>query len=202
MDANATTSWNVTIPEWENFYLISNKTSPKYWLWKDRLKLPLKYKKYLSRVPLIKGKNKFCKNLEGERLLKNTKKVGTPNKWILNGQDLYNGKLHHTQRSKMVTYFHDYFGKFIIEQLPEPIVPPEGYTLSVSCEIYEIRRTHIPDASNMWILEKIFEDALQICNIIASDAPDIVRESGRKRYNWVKTPEERKLVFIIALIKD
>lgn len=200
MDVNDT--WSVTIPEWENYYLLSNKTMPKYWLWKDRFKLPLKYQTNLARIPLIKGKRAFCKNEEGERLLKNTRKVGTPNKWILNGQDLYSGKLHHTQRSKMVEYFHNYFGKYVDEQLQEPIALPEGYKLSISCEIYEILRTHIPDVSNMWILEKMFEDVLQIHNIIASDAPDIVRESGRKKYNWVTTPEERKLVFIMTLIKD
>jgi hypothetical protein len=58
----------------------------------------------------------------------------------------------------------------------------------------------MPDVSNMWLLEKFFEDALQECEIIPDDSPAYVRESGRKRYHFIETAEERKLVFTIKEI--
>ena len=58
----------------------------------------------------------------------------------------------------------------------------------------------MPDVSNMWLLEKFFEDALQETGIIPDDNPDYVRESGRKRYHFIETAAERKLVFTIKFI--
>ena len=52
----------------------------------------------------------------------------------------------------------------------------------------------------MWLLEKFFEDALQECGIIPEDNPDVVIESGRKRYYWVNEPKDRKLIFTIKEI--
>lgn len=189
----------VTIPNWEASYLKSENTRAKYWLWKDRAKLPKKYSTLLSPEPLIRGAKAYCVDEEGNRFVKNTKKVGTANRWILNGQDLYNATLNWRLRKSIAKYYHDYFSGFIKEQLT-PIHIPEGQFLSVSCDIYEVKRGNMPDASNMWLLEKFFEDALQECGIIPDDSPDYVRESGRKRYHFVETAEDRKLIFTIKFI--
>lgn len=109
--------------------------------------------------------------------------------------------MHHTVRKKIAGYFHNYFSIYIKEQL-SPIKLENNQKLSISCDIYEIKRGNMPDVSNMWLLEKFFEDALQDCNIIEDDGPDIVLESGRKRYHWVKNPEERKLIFNINIITN
>ena len=58
----------------------------------------------------------------------------------------------------------------------------------------------MPDIRNMWLWGKWFEDALQQSGVIPDDSPDWVIESGRKRYHWVKTEEERKLLFTIAIL--
>lgn len=195
-------SWKVIIPQWENKITLSKKTKAKYWLWKHRSNLPKKYKDRLSPTPLHKGKHFYCKDADGNQFLKNTVKAGTPNEWVLNGQDLYNCSLGRFTRNTIVSYYHTYFGDFIKEQLTSPIIPTEAQYLSVSCDIYEIRRGIMPDVSNMWLLEKTFEDALQICEIITSDAPNIVRESGRKKYHWVDDIQKRQLVFNIALFED
>lgn len=191
--------WKVTIPEWQSYYEKSKKTNPKYWLWKDKEKLPLKYKANLHRTPILKGDKLYCQDAQGNLFIKNPNKAGKPNIWVLNGQDLYNASLNWRLRKKVAEYFHEYFAKFINEQLT-PIVIPNGKHLSVSCDIYEIKRGNMPDVSNMWLLEKFFEDALQEEGIIEEDCPDIVLESGRKRYHWVNSPNERKLVFTIKLI--
>lgn len=189
----------VIIPNWEASYLKSENTRAKYWLWKDREKLPKKYSTQLSPTPLTRGAKAYCADETGERFVKNTKKVGTENRWILNGQDLYNATLNWRLRKTVAKFYHEYFSTFIKEQLT-PITLPEGKFFSISCDIYEIKRGNMPDASNMWLLEKFFEDALQECGIIPDDSPDFVIESGRKRYHFVETAEQRKLVFTIDLI--
>jgi hypothetical protein len=189
----------VTIPNWEASYLKSSNIRAKYWLWKDREKLPKKHSSVLASEPLIIGAQAYCCDKEKGRFLKNTKKVGTENHWILNGQELYNAALNWRLRKSIAKYYHEYFSRYIKDQL-EPILIPEGHFLSVSCDIYEIKRGNMPDVSNMWLLEKFFEDALQECGIIPDDGPDYVIESGRKRYHFVETAEDRKLIFTIKAI--
>jgi hypothetical protein len=192
--------WTVVVPNWQNYFEKSKKTNPKYWLWKDRDKLPVKHKSNLSLRPVIFNGKQYCVDNSGNRFLKNTNKCGKPNVWILNGQDLYNAALNWRLRKKVAEFYHSYFGSFIREQLI-PINIPKGKFLSISCDIHEIKRGNMPDASNMWLLEKFFEDALQEEGIIVDDGPNIVLESGRKRYHWVENPEKRKLIFTIKLIK-
>jgi len=192
-------SYHVTIPGWESLYILSNRTSTKYWLWQDREKLPIKHKEKLANSPIVIGKKVYCCDNDKNRFVKNSKKAGTPNTWTVNGQDLYSAVLNWRMRKTITTYYHNYFSFFINEQL-SPIEIPEGRYLSISCDIYEIERGNMPDVSNMWLLEKWFEDSLTMCNIIPDDGPKYVRESGRKRYHFVNTEEERKLVFNIELI--
>lgn len=193
--------WQVIIPEWHYFYQKSAKTAPKYWEWKDRDKLPLKHRDKLITTPLIKGLKAYCSDSEGERFLKNTKKAGRPNVWVMNGQDLYNATLNWRLRKTVAKFYHGYFSGFIAAQL-KPIDLEEGIALSISCDIHEVKRSHMPDVSNMWLLEKFFEDALQEQGIIKDDNPDYVIESGRKRYHWVEDPKDRKLVFTIKTIDN
>jgi len=192
--------WTVTIPKWRNYYVKAKKTNPKYWEWKDKDKMP-KTRRPKVKGFMKKGSKKYCVDDAHERFLKNPIKVGKPNLWMVNGQDLYNGILNRFTRCNIANDFHHYFGKYIGEQLlPIPCGDEVGMYLSISCDIYEIKRKHIPDTSNMWPLEKFFEDALQEQGIIPDDSPDYVTESGRKRYHWVKTEGERKLVFTIKYV--
>lgn len=190
----------VFIKEWHYFYTKSQKTMPKYWEWKDRSKLPKKHAESLRSTPVLRGAKVYCCDENGERFLKNTKKAGQPNIWVMNGQDLYNATLNWRLRKTIAKFYHEYFGGFIAAQLT-PIELKENERLSISCDIYEIKRSPMPDVSNMWLLEKFFEDALQEHGIIPDDGPDYVIESGRKRYYWVEDPKNRKLVFTIKIIE-
>lgn len=192
--------FKVIIPQWENHYVKSQKKASKYWKWQEVSRMPLKHLTVLRETPIKVGNYLYACDSEGNRFLKNTKTAGKPNIWIMNGQDLYNGTLNWRLRKSIAKYFHEYFSKYIKEQL-KPLEISEGMKISVSCDIYEIRRGNMPDISNMWLLEKFFEDALQECSIIPDDNPDYIIESGRKKYYWVNNPEERKLIFTIKYIK-
>ena len=142
------------------------------------------------------------------QVAKKSKKTGKPRWWTINGQSLYNATLHFRLRSTVTKYFHKYLSKYIREQISEEniqtistlVTPDSKYKLGVSVDLYEVRRGKMPDIGNMWLWCKWFEDALQDCGVIPDDNPDYVIESGRKRYFWVDTAEERKLVFHIYFI--
>lgn len=197
----------VIIPQWQSKILISNEIRAKYWEFKDFSKLPKKHLENINPNYFFKkiGKKTFVIDKEGNKLLKNTKSVGKPKYWVLNGQDLYNAVLDWRRRSKMAEYYHNYFSNYIKDQLT-PINFDELYSLgfigvSISCDIYEIKKGQLIDVSNLWLLEKFFEDSLVNCKIIPDDNPNYVLESGKKRYYWVDNPQERKLVFNIKAIK-
>lgn len=193
----------VIIENWQNKVEFSKATKAKYWTAKEISKMPKKHQANQDSIKVFNGKA-YPVDKDGLRFIKNPVKAGKPNTWRINGQDLYSAVLNWRMRKKVAKLYHEYFSSFIRQQL-KPIEFTEDmigkYGLSISCDIYEIKQFPIPDVSNMWLLEKFFEDALQECGIIPDDNPNYVIESGRKRYFWVNTPEERKLVFKITNLK-
>jgi hypothetical protein len=137
-----------------------------------------------------------------------SRKTGKPRRWTVNGQSLYNATLHYRLRGKITKYFHEYLSKYIREQISEEnirfinIAFQNSMKLGISVDIYEVKRGKMPDIGNMWLWIKWFEDALQDCGIIPDDNPDYVEESGRKRYHWIDTVQERRLVFNIYFLKQ
>jgi hypothetical protein len=192
--------YQVVIPQFKDRYQFSAKRKIKYYKWEEKDKLPLKYLKVCQPTPKVINKIAYVVDVDGNRFIKNTKTAGTPNEWILNTQDLYNAKLDWRKRRAVATFFHNYYTEFINQQLVDNIEIPEGKFLSISCDIYEIKRTPMPDITNLWLITKFFEDALVGAGKIPDDSPEYVMESGRHKYHWVATKEERKLIFTIKVI--
>lgn len=135
------------------------------------------------------------------QIVKKSRKTGKPRFWTVNGQSLYNASLHYRVRATVTKYFHKYLSKYIKEQISkEQIISLISHQLSISVDVYEMKRAKLPDVSNLWLWTKWFEDALQECKVIPNDDSSIVMESGRTKYHWVETSDERKLVFTIQLI--
>ena len=109
--------------------------------------------------------------------------------------------MHHAVRSKVTKYYHKYLSKYIKEQISkEQILLIRSHLVSTSVDIYEIKKGKLPDASNLWIWIKWFEDALQECGVLEDDDPNNVIKSGGQHYHWVDNEENRALVFNIQLI--
>lgn len=138
---------------------------------------------------------------------KKSRKSGRPRYWTVNGQSLYNATLHFQLRGKITDYYHRYLSKYIKKQISNEqiqalngiVFPESQIKLAISVDIYEVRRPKMPDASNLWLWLKWFEDALQECGVIPDDDPNYVIQSGPTRYHWVDSQEERKLVFTLRL---
>ena len=152
-------------------------------------------------VTIPEHEDKYC-------TAKKSRKSGKPRYWTINGQGLYNATLHYRLRGTITKYFHKYLSRYIREQITQEwilycktiVSPRTNVRLGTSVDIYEIKRGKMPDIRNMWLWGKWFEDALQNCGVIVDDNPDYVIESGRTRYFWVDTVQERKLVFKIYFI--
>ena len=142
------------------------------------------------------------------KIAEKTRRTGKPKYWTVNGQALYNATLHFRARAKITEYYHKYLSKYIkeqisniqIQQIRHNVGKDLPHKLSISLDIYEVKKGMLPDVGNLWIWLKWFEDALQDCGVIIDDNPDFVIESGRKKYHWVETDEQRKLVFKIEIV--
>lgn len=142
------------------------------------------------------------------QIARKTRKSGRPRFWTVNGQGLYSATLYWRVRSKLTDYFHKYLSKYILSQITKGditninsrVYPGSLEKLSISLDIYDIRRGKMPDIGNLWLWTKWFEDALQHSGVIPDDNPDYIIESGRTRYYFVDSEEDRKLIFTIRFI--
>ena len=191
--------WRVICP-YENTFVLSKAQKPKYWKFKDLAKVPKKYQHDLSTEALVIGNTLYAKTFNNERIIKNTKSLGKPKLWVLNGQSLYSGNLHPLIRAKIRDHYHKLFRDCIKDSKLAVIDIPQGLALKVSVDIYELNKGHLPDALNLWPLIKWFEDSLVELGVIPDDSPKYVRSSGENTYIWVENEDQRKLVFKIDVI--
>lgn len=188
------TVFTITIPEWEN-KVPTGTVIAEYYKKKD--KLPAKHKgatlKKFGRSWIYVDKKK-------KKIVKNPTKVGKKTYWNLNGQQFYSTNMHWSTRSTITSYYHRYFKKFIRKQLKKPFPTFLNYRLSMDITIYEVYSTHTPDITNMWILAKLFEDALVTEKILRNDDPQF-RNKTSYAYKFVKTEKARKLVIKFKYMK-
>lgn len=186
--------YNVEIPNHQWRYQMSSKQQPKYW--QINQKLPIKWKDKISDKVVEVGGKKYYTDKDGNRIVKNTKSVGNPKWWVVNGQDLYNGNLHPQVRSKLTSHYHNYLKAHILQQIPL-MNTAKGDLYTISCEIYEAIRPQSPDPSNLWPWIKWFEDCLQELDLIPNDNRKSIHSTGTITVYNVLDPAEERIVFNI-----
>lgn len=187
--------FNITIKKWPNKVPIG-MSKPKYF---SKSSKPPK-KLYPNAVLKRFGKSTMYW-VDKKTLKRIIKSPGVQKYWNLNGQSLYSGNMHWKLRSTVVNFYHALFKRELKKQIKNILPTYLSYSLSISVDIYEIYSKSTPDVTNMWLLEKMFEDSMTEAGIIRDDSPEFVMESGRKRYHWVDDEEKRKLIFRIKYIK-
>lgn len=185
----------VIIEKWPSKVPIGNTPASYY---SGTARLPKKHKDIAVLKKFGKKVSWYVNKKTGKKILK---KAASVKYWNLNGQALYVGNLHWKVRSKVVQFYHNVFKKQIKKDIKKKLPECLAYAISISTDIYEIYSKFTPDVTNMWLLEKMFEDSLQELGLIQDDSPEFVIESGKKRYYWVQKEEDRKLVFKIKFIK-
>ena len=181
------TVFTLTIPEWEN-KVFNGVVIAKYYSKKD--KLPIKYK----GAPLRRfGRESYYVDETGKKLVKNKGSIGKKLYLIPNGQLIYNGGMHWTERVTVVDFYHRYFGKFIKKIFKEPIPVFLSYSVSMEVTFYELLDHKTPDITNQWLIVKIIEDVFKDLKILKDDSPEFRRKTSFG-YEAVNKEEDRKLV--------
>lgn len=187
-------TFQIIIPNWENKLKIGTVIA-QYYTTKDNIP-----KKYVgAKLKRFGGKMLYV-DAAGKKIIKNKGSVSNPIYWTMNGQGFYNNTIHWSVRSKVVKYFHRYFQKYIKEQLKEPMPSFLSYKISMEILIYDVYGPGTPDISNMWILPKMFEDALVSTELLRDDSPEFRRRSMYD-YIFVDKEEDRKLVVTFSYKK-
>lgn len=187
--------YEITIDKWPNKVPIGISRDTYY---TRTSKLPKKYAGIGVLKKFGKAKSYYVDKTTGKKIVRTQ---GKQQYWNLNGQGLYSGNMHWKLRATVVNFYHNVFKKAIRKQLKKPMEIYLNYGLSISVDIYEVYTKFTPDITNMWLLEKMFEDSLQELKLLRDDSPEFVIESGRKRYHWVTDESKRKLVFKIKYLK-
>ena len=179
--------FTVTVPEWTNKVKTGNVVATYYG---KGTKLPAKHK----GAKLKKfGKKHYYVNSKNKKIVRNPDKVGNPIYWNLNGQQFYTTNIHWALRSNIVNFYHRYFKVFIKNTFKTSLPVFESYKINMEIIIYDIYSKHTPDITNMWILAKLFEDAMVKEGVLRDDSPEF-RGKTSYEYRFIRKKENRKLV--------
>lgn len=146
-------------------------------------KIPKKYLEngLLKHPYRWEGKNLY-NGKEGQYIVKNSKSVGKPRYWVINGQDIYSGKFSPKSRSGLMIKLHEYF-KEIIKDCPKFMIKPnERYRLHLTWFILDSKV--YPDPDNLWVYEKVINDVLVKDLSIVIDDSCVFTSGGSKNYEY------------------
>lgn len=132
--------------------LLSKKRNPVYY--KNTDKIPKKYKNV--NYSFIQGI--LVDNNTLQKVVKNTRTVGKPRYYIINGQDLYNDKFQKIARNNLINKLHDYV-KELIKDCPK-LDKLENERFELHLYWYINKDYKGPDYDNLWIMEKVINDCL------------------------------------------
>lgn len=189
----------VEIPRFQRGYVLKSDANPIYY--KKGMKLPPSYNKRITKGNYIwktrNGSLTLWHVKDKKFILKNTKTVGKPKIWPLNGQNFCS--LHWRIKDEVTNYYKRYFSGYIVQQI-DTIPDMENRTVSIACDIHEEQHKDLPDIDNLaWIIRKWFTDTLHENDIIPDDDHRYIMEAGKTKYIFVDKPEDRKLIFKINI---
>jgi hypothetical protein len=149
-------------------------------------KIPKKYLNYSF------NSSGFLIDKQGEKIIANSRSVGTPKFIPINGQVFYSQKGGEFMRAKVVNFLHEFFTEQIENQKLEPITQKP---IIIVLNWHLPYNYQTPDNTNIsYVYLKTFEDALVNYEILPDDEVSFVTGSF-SYYTPVETLEERKLVF-------
>ena len=186
----------IKIPEFKTKFEISHSRRAKYYKRGD--KIP---KKYSDLDFYAYDKDEFLiERYTYKKIIKNTRVAGTPKYWVLNGQDLYSGNMHHLVRSKISTLVHEYLASFIGKA--SPIKLEKGEYLDIKCFMSELVGANNWDCDNKWPWTKWFQDTMVETGIIPDDSVGYIRSAGQIYFNEVSDIKDRSLIFVVEKFKS
>ena len=181
--------FELVINEYPINAIVSKSKNPKYYSNKPgrgrKHMLPKKLEKEGYTIDL----DGFYLNLNGERVISNTRTVGKPGTIPINAQIFYVGKPFQRMAVK----------NFLKALLTPLVVSMEkiDYPLIIKSEVYAPYEHKLPDMNNIgYAWEKILTDVMVENNILVDDDPLYVTHPGSAPlYTPIDNFKDRKLVF-------
>lgn len=181
---------SLEIPKYIRIVKTAEAKRPKYYSNKSgpgRVnKLPVRLEKSGEYTIDAKG---FYLNKQGEKIVANTRTVGKPNTFNINGQILYVGKPW--QRAAMKATLAEFFTP-LIEELPKF----EG-SIITECDIYTTIGHKQADLDNLgYIYGKVLMDTIVNNGKLEDDCvPYVTKPPTAPLFHPVSNDEERRLVY-------
>ena len=173
---------------------LSKSRRAVYYEYDDRLKLPKKFLK--KETEFKKLKDTFIFKMDTKTsimklfnitdncfVIKNSRSVGTPRYFIINGQDLYSGKFEREARGNLIYKLHDYFKQFILDC---PILD-SNFRHRLVLTWYISKDLVCPDYDNLWIVEKVLLDVMVKDLKVLKDDKHTYMKGGSKDYEYRET---------------
>ena len=179
----------IKINSFSEYIVVAANTKAKYYK-EGNVRIPKKY----QGVNFV-FKNKKLFNTETQVFVaSNANQIGKPRSIKVNGQDLYNGRMHHKTRAKVAAMLHEYFSPYVKQV---DLITKYPVEITMSFHIHDMGKNNI-DNDNKWLWQKAFTDTLVQEGIIKDDSPYFVVSH---RLITTLIPEEQEQQLYIT-IKD
>jgi hypothetical protein len=182
------------IPEYIYQIKASEKQLNKYYSAKPGRQRVTKITKWAEKLIVGQDLNGFYLDKDGNRIVSNFKKAGTPKYIPVNGQVMYSQKGGEFTRALMVRELHQYW-KDILEEANFQPFNKKYYPIVIQMNWFAPYSHQTPDNFNFaFAMFKTFEDTLTNNNYIVDDEVRYV-SGGFPIYTPVDTFEDRKIIF-------
>lgn len=180
----------VIVPNFNGSIVLANKIRVKPY--REGYKTPRVPQKYLTPEYGYKG-GKLVHLASGDIVPSNGNKAGTPRITMVNGQDLYNGRIKEFARATFMTKLKEYLFPYFEEQ---GIIREKGLTCQLHFYLLDKGKFNI-DNDNLWIWTKTVCDLLKQY-ILTDDDPKTICAHNTKTFF---VTDEYKTRLEISLIK-
>jgi hypothetical protein len=191
MDSFFEKVYTLELPQFVTHVQTSNKRRPKYYSSIAGPGRVNKLPKRLEKEGFIIDKFGYYVNNEGERVVANTRSVGTPKLVAINSQVLYVGKPW--ERVAMKNCLQEFFTPYVKD------MPVFNYPIAMDCELHTIANYHTADLNNTgYIYEKVLTDVMVKEGKIFDDSiPYVTKPGSSPLFVPIEDEKNRKLVYHI-----
>jgi len=179
---------SVTIDDFSEYIKISKKIMSKPY-YKNKSRIP---KKYQGEDFGFDKRNRLINLKTGEVLTSNSKTVGKPRYFKVNGQDLYNGRVNPMMRFGLVEKIHNYIDPYLSKiELPKDL---DYYPLTIELLFYVHDKGKLSvDNDNKWLWCKVVRDSLTTQKIWVDDNNQVVNRDEFETI-FIGDDESQKLI--------
>lgn len=182
--------YRIEIPNYPDKIQISKSRRPIYYVSEHSLKRGKKKipKKYLNERYQFSTSGILYDTEQGIPVIANTKTHGKPRYIVINGQDIWNGKLNTFGRNNITIAL-----KKILYPYFKDLKPIEEFPIGIHKYIFS-PKLNIDVDNKSTIYTKVISDLLTELGIIPDDKPSFINENGG--LTWIESDENKMIVII------